>query len=185
MATGFKLTRKGITANLEPGERDLLRKLFSDVQELLEPDTAADTDPLAAMVGIDPSAAVPDDSALLRLLPNGTTDNDDDALEFRRFTERSLRESKQSALRAAALQLEAAPLRLDTEQAQLFARALNDVRLVLGDRLGIEDDETAERLHDITDPSKAEDVDGYLALVYNFVTWLQETLMQALLDSLN
>ncbi|UWX96189.1 DUF2017 domain-containing protein [Arthrobacter zhaoxinii] len=185
MATGFKLTRKGITANLEPGERDLLRKLFSDVQELLEPDTAADADPLAAMVGIDPSAAVPEDSALLRLLPSGTTGNDDDALEFRRFTERSLRESKQGALRSAALQLEAAPLRLDTEQAQLFARALNDVRLVLGDRLGIEDDETAERLHDITDPSKAQDVDGYLALVYNFVTWLQETLMQALLESLN
>ncbi|MCQ1945272.1 MULTISPECIES: DUF2017 domain-containing protein [unclassified Arthrobacter] len=184
MATGFKLTRKGITANLEPGERDLLRKLFSDVQALLEPDTAADADPLAAMVGIDPSAAVPDDSALLRLLPAGTTGNDDDALEFRRFTERSLRESKQSALRAAALQLEAAPLRLDTEQAQLFARALNDVRLVLADRLGLEDDEDAERLHDITDPSKAEDLDGYLALVYNFVTWLQETLMQALLDSL-
>ncbi|MCC3290594.1 MULTISPECIES: DUF2017 domain-containing protein [unclassified Arthrobacter] len=184
MATGFKLTRKGITANLEPGERDLLRKLFSDVQALLEPDTAADTDPLAAMVGIDPSAAVPDDSALLRLLPAGTTGNDDDALEFRRFTERTLRESKQGALRAAALQLEAAPLRLDTEQAQLFARALNDVRLVLADRLGLEDDEDAERLHDITDPSKAEDLDGYLALVYNFVTWLQETLMQALLDSL-
>ncbi|MCQ1952934.1 DUF2017 domain-containing protein [Arthrobacter jinronghuae] len=184
MATGFKLTRKGITANLEPGERDLLRKLFSDVQSLLEPDTAADADPLAAMVGIDPSAAVPDDSALLRLLPNGTTGNDDDALEFRRFTERTLRESKQAALRAAALQLETAPLRLDTEQAQLFARALNDVRLVLADRLGLENDEDAERLHDITDPSKAEDLDGYLALVYNFVTWLQETLMQALLGSL-
>ena len=184
MATGFKLTRKGITANLEPGERDLLRKLFSDVQALLEPDTAADADPLAAMVGIDPSAAVPEDSALLRLLPNGTTGNDDDALEFRRFTERSLRESKQSALRAAALALEASPLRLDTEQAQLFARALNDVRLVLADRLDLQDDEDAERLHDITDPSKAEDLDGYLALVYNFVTWLQETLMQALLDSL-
>ncbi|MCC9173004.1 DUF2017 domain-containing protein [Arthrobacter sp. zg-Y179] len=185
MATGFKLTRKGITANLEPEERDLLRKLFSDVQALLEPDTAADADPLAAMVGIDPSAAVPEDSALLRLLPNGTTGNDDDALEFRRFTERTLRESKQAALRAAALQLEAAPLRLDTEQAQLFARALNDVRLVLADRLGLENDEDAERLHDITDPSKAEDLDGYLALVYNFVTWLQETLMQALLGSLN
>ncbi|MCC3276964.1 DUF2017 domain-containing protein [Arthrobacter sp. zg-Y40] len=184
MATGFKLTRKGITANLEPGERDLLRKLFADVQSLLEPDTAADADPLAAMVGIDPSAVAPEDPALLRLLPNGT-EAEDDALEFRRFTERSLRESKQAALRAAALQLETGPLRLDAEQARLFARALNDVRLVLGDRLGLADDEDAERLHDITDPSKAQDVDGYLALVYNFVTWLQETLMQALLDTLN
>ena len=183
MATGFKHTRKGITANLEPGERDLLRKLFSDVQSLLEPDTAADADPLAAMVGIDSSAAPPEDPALLRLLPNGTPE-DGEALEFRRYTERGLRESKQAALRAAALQLETGPLRLDREQAQLFARALNDVRLVLADRLGVVDDEDAERLHDITDPSKAQDVDGYLALVYNFVTWLQETLMQALLRDL-
>ena len=184
MATGFKLTRKGITANLEPGERDLLRKLFVDVQALLEPDTAADADPLAAMVGIDTAASVPTDPALLRLLPNGLKGDEEGALEFRRFTERSLRESKQAALRAAALQLESVPLRLDTEQAQLFARALNDVRLVLGDRLGLDTDEDAERLQDITDPSRALDVDGYLALVYNFVTWLQDTLMKALLNSL-
>ena len=184
MATGFKLTRKGITATLEPGERDLLRRLFADVQELLEPDTAADSDPLAAMVGIDTTAAVPQDPALLRLLPNGIEGNDEDALEFRRFTERSLRETKQSALRAAALQLESTPLRLDPAQAGLFARALNDVRLVLGDRLGLATDEDAERLQDITDPAKARDMDGYLALVYNFVTWLQDTLMQALLKSL-
>ena len=32
------------------------------------------------------------------------------------------------------------------------------------------------------DWSQAEDVETYLALVYNFMTWLQETLMQALLD---
>lgn len=184
MATGFKLTRKGITANLEPGERDLLRKLFSDVQALLEPETAADADPLAALVGIDSSAREPEDPALLRLLPNGTAGSEEEALEFRRFTERSLRESKQAALRAAALQLETGSIRLDAEQAQLFARALNDVRLVLGDRLDLSNDEDAERLQEITDPSKAQDIDGYLALVYNFVTWLQETLMQALLDSL-
>lgn len=183
MASGFKLTRKGITASLETGERELLRSLFADVITMLEPDTPASEDPLAAMVGLDSSAEVPTDSALLRLLPSAM-DDDGEALEFRRLTERSLREAKTGALRAASLHLEATPLHLDSEQARLFASALNDVRLVLADRLDIQTDEDAERLHDIRDPGKARDVDGYLALVYNFVTWLQETLMQALLRSL-
>ncbi|MBP3034692.1 DUF2017 domain-containing protein [Arthrobacter sp. zg-ZUI100] len=184
MASGFKTTRKGISASLEAGERELLRSLFADVLQMLEPDTPADADPLAAMVGLDAQAFVPSDPALHRLLPDGVHGDDDESLEFRRLTERSLRETKIGALRAAALLLESKPLLLNQEQAQYFARALNDVRLVLADRLGLETDEDAEALHDITDPSQAQDVDGYLALVYNFVTWLQETLMQAMLRSL-
>jgi hypothetical protein len=54
---------------------------------------------------------------------------------------------------------------------------------VLADRLGIETDEDAARLHGIDDFADAEDVEAYLALVYNFVTWLQESLLQALLSS--
>ncbi|MSR99352.1 DUF2017 domain-containing protein [Arthrobacter sp. BL-252-APC-1A] len=184
MATGFKLTRKGITAQLEPGERSLLRGLFSDVTTMLEPESAAHEDPLAAMVGLDASAEVPGDPAMLRLLPDAVRENDADALEFRRLTERSLREGKIGSLRAASLALESSPLNLDPAQARHFAQALNDVRLVLGSRLGLETDEDAEALHDITEPGDAQNVDEYLALVYNFVTWLQETLMKALLDSL-
>ncbi|MCC3280853.1 DUF2017 domain-containing protein [Arthrobacter caoxuetaonis] len=184
MATGFKLTRKGITAHLEPGERTLLRGLFSDVITMLTPDTPAHTDPLAAMVGMDTSAEVPRDPALLRLLPDAVHGNDDDALEFRRLTERSLREGKIGSLQAASLALESNQMHLDPEQARHFAQALNDVRLVLGSRLDLRTDEDAEALHSITEPGDAEDVEQYLALVYNFVTWLQETLMKALLDTL-
>ncbi|MDN3483419.1 DUF2017 domain-containing protein [Arthrobacter sp. APC 3897] len=184
MATGFKSTRKGISASLDAGERELLRSLFADVLNMLEPETPADADPLAAMVGLDTSARVPDDSALRRLLPDGVHGDDDEALEFRRLTERSLRENKTAALRAASVLLESKQLLLNADQAQYFARALNDVRLVLADRLGLETDEDTERLHGITDPSQARDVDGYLALVYNFITWLQETLMQAMIRSL-
>lgn len=184
MTTGFKLTRKGITASLEPGERDLLRGLFADVAGMLEPETPSHEDPLAALVGLDSSAEVPGDPALLRLLPDGVQGDDDDALEFRRLTERSLREGKIGALRAASMALESSPLHLDAEQARHFARALNDVRLVLGARLGLATDEDAEALHSITEPADAGDVDEYLALVYNFATWLQETLMKALLETL-
>ncbi len=185
MAKAFKRTRRGIGGYLEPGERELLRRLFEDVIELLEPEEPAHQDPLAAMVGVDGQARVPEDSALLRLLPNAVGNDDEEALEFRRLTERSLREGKIGALRAAALLVEKREAVLTGEQAQLMSRALNDVRLVLADRLGIESDADAERLHGIDDWAKADDVDTYLALVYNFVSWLQETLMQAMLEGLD
>lgn len=183
MAKAFKRTRRGIAGHLEPGERQLLGRLFQDIIALLEPEEPGNTDPLAALVGVDAQATVPADSALLRLLPNAVQDDDVEALEFRRLTERSLREGKIGALRASALFLEQREPVLSTEQAQLLAKALNDVRLVLADRLAVETEEDADRLRDVDDWSKADDVDTYLALVYNFVTWLQETLMQALLDT--
>jgi hypothetical protein len=35
------------------------------------------------------------------------------------------------------------------------------------------------------DWAQAEDVESYLALVYNFTTWLQESLVQAMVHSLD
>jgi hypothetical protein len=185
MAKAFRNTRKGITGELERAERDLVRRLFDDVIGMLEPADRADEDPLAALVGLDATASKPEDSALLRLLPDGVKDNDDESLEFRRFTERSLREDKVAALRAGSLLLEQNPLQLTPEQAQLLGRAINDVRLVLADRLDIETDEDAQALHEIDDWSQAEDLQTYLALVYNFLTWLQESLVQSLLAGLH
>jgi hypothetical protein len=185
MAKAFRNTRKGITGELERAERDLIRRLFDDVISMLERTDRADEDPLAALVGLDVTASKPEDSAVLRLLPDGVKDNDGESLEFRRFTERSLREDKVAALRAGSLLLEQNPIQLAPEQAQLLGRAINDVRLVLADRLDIETDEDAQALHEIDDWSQAEDLQTYLALVYNFLTWLQESLMQSLLAGLH
>lgn len=184
MAKAFRNTRKGIAGYLEPGERDLVRKLFGDIITMLEPDEVANEDPLAALVGLDEKAETPSDPAMFRLLPNAVNNDDDEALEFRRLTERSLREAKVGALRAASLALDSSRLLLNYEQGQIFSRALNDVRLVLARRLDIESPEDAERIHEVLEPSQAEDVEQYLALVYNFTTWLQESLMQALLEQL-
>lgn len=186
MAKPFKSTRRGITGALEPGEARLLGALLDDVVSMLEPETAPSEDPLAAMVGMsdtDADATVPGDSAVRRLLPDAVRGDDDEALAFRRLTERSLREQKIGALRSSALLLESSPMTLTGEQARLLAQALNDVRLVLADRIGIETEEDAERLHDIADSKDVDDVDSYLALVYNFVTWLQESLVQAMLKA--
>ncbi|PYI39673.1 DUF2017 domain-containing protein [Arthrobacter psychrolactophilus] len=184
MAKAFSAGRRGITGFLEPAERDLLRKLFADIITMLEPERPAHEDPLAALIGLDMEVQVPSDPALLRLLPHAVKNDDDSALEFRQLTERSLRETKIGALRAASLSLESEKLVLDPESAKLWAMALNDVRLVLAERLEIRDEEDAERVHEVQDWDEADDVESYLSLVYNFVTWLQESLLQAMLSEL-
>ena len=55
---------------------------------------------------IDPDAERPDDPALARLLPDAYADDDEASAEFRRFTERTLRETKMRAPLSAS-----APLR--------------------------------------------------------------------------
>lgn len=183
MAQGFRPTRKGITARFEEPEKQLLQKLFADVAEALAPDRPVSEDPLERLLGVSGDTSAPEDSALHRLLPDGSPDPER-AAEFRRYTERGLREAKIGGLKQAALALEAQPVRLDPEQAQVFGRALNDVRLVLADRLGIRSEEDAERVGRYDDWSAIEDVETYMSLLYNFVSWLQETLVQALLHDL-
>jgi hypothetical protein len=185
VAKAFKYGLKGITGHLETAERELLRGLIDDVVSMLEPREAADQDPLAALVGLDLDVREPTDRALLRLLPNVMKDDDAGSLEFRQLTERSLRESKIGALRAAAMGLDRKELTLTQDEARLWSMALNDIRLVLAERLDIRDEADADHVHAMQDWSQAEDVESYLALVYNFTTWLQESLVQSMMASMD
>lgn len=184
VAKAFKYGLKGITGYLEPAERELLRSLIDDVISMLEPAESASEDPLTALIGLDMNVQEPSDRALRRLLPNVTKNDDAASLEFRQLTERSLRENKIGALRAAALGLDTNDVVLSPADARLWSQALNDVRLVLAERLDIRDDADADHVHTMQDWSQAEDVESYLALVYNFTTWLQESLVQAMLQSM-
>ena len=56
---------------------------------------------------------------------------------------------------------------------------------MLADRLQIVDEETAEEVGTFTDPSQIETQEEYMAVVYNFVSWVQDSLMLAMLDSLD
>ena len=56
---------------------------------------------------------------------------------------------------------------------------------MLADRLYIVDEETAEDIAAFTDPSKIETQEEYMAVVYNFVSWVQDSLMLAMLDGLD
>ena len=185
VAKAFKYGLKGITGYLEPTERELLRSLIDDVISMLEPEEREGQDPLAALIGLDMDVAEPTDRAVKRLLPNVVKDDGAASLEFRQLTERSLRETKIGALRAAALDLDKDEIILTPEGAKHWSMALNDVRLVLAERLDIRDEEDAEHVHLMQDWSQAEDVESYLTLVYNFSTWLQESLVQAMLQSMD
>jgi hypothetical protein len=197
MAKRFKRRRDGtVVARLEEPEIALLARLFADVQALLEPDVASAAPSWAADLGLDDlagdpdrPAGLPDDPALARLLPDARRDDPAASAEFRRLTERSLRERKRAAHRTALDVLRTwsddvdAPQTMDREQAHAFTAALTDVRLVLADRIGIRTDEDAEALHELEegDPS---DPTVWLAMVYDFTTWVQESLTGVLLETL-
>lgn len=185
MARKFGRTRHGIEARLEDPERDLLAQLFADVEEMLHDPAASDADPLAAMVGISENAVRPEDPALLRLLPDASREDDEIAGEFRRFTERGLRARKRQALATARATLERpGPLRLSEAEAEAWLTSLTDVRLVLAERLGLRTDEDAEALHAVLLAGAEDDPRAWLAAVYDFLTWLQETLVTVLAESL-
>ncbi|BDZ58733.1 hypothetical protein GCM10025872_23900 [Barrientosiimonas endolithica] len=60
--------------------------------------------------------------------------------------------------------------------------ALSDVRLVLGERLGLRTDEDSARLEQIVaEADDFEDPAVMAAMIYDLLTWLQESVAQALL----
>ena len=150
----------------------------------------------------------PPDPALDRLLPTAHRDDPEMAAEFRRLTEHGLRERKVAnlAIAIAALQDpdggggEASAgsagdqgkggdrgrggdkVRLDLVQAQALVVALTDVRLLLGERLGLRTDDDADALQDRLDAASEDDPQLYLAAYYDFLTWLQESLAHALMS---
>jgi hypothetical protein len=174
----FRRARKGgVVATFGADEARVFRHVLLEMVELLGPDDTVEEDPLAAAVGIGTSTTTPDDPALARLFPDGYTDDADASADFRRYTEPGLRAAKREALQTALATLEEPGERvaLTAEQAEAWLRALNDTRLVLGERLGV-----TETLEEVV--AQLEDDDPRLGLfwVYDRLTYLQESLVQAL-----
>jgi Domain of unknown function (DUF2017) len=145
------------------------------------------------------AAPEPRDPAMERLLPSANRQDPELAAEFRRLTEHGLRQRKAANLATAISALRAGQgakrdgekkdrekkdrdkVSLSLEQAQALVVALTDVRLVLGERLGLETDDDAEAIHDRIEAASEDDPQLYLAACYDFLTWLQESLIQALM----
>ena len=127
------------------------------------------------------------DPAVQRLLPEGRSGDDHNAgsQQFRELAQDDIRQEKIADLQRAYALLQSGSLMLSRKEAEAFSRALNQVRLVLSSRLNIESERDAERVHSIGSVDQATDVESYMALLYNFVSWLQESLMQALIGDLS
>jgi len=123
------------------------------------------------------------DPAMERLLPSAHRDDPALSAEFRRLTEHGLRELKAANLMTAISALQAhegESVRLNMDQAQATVVALTDVRLLLGARLGLRTDDDAEALQERLGAAAEDDPQMHLAAYYDFMTWLQESLIQAL-----
>lgn len=123
------------------------------------------------------------DPALERLLPAGNRTDDQVSAEFRRLTEHGLRTRKARHLESAiaALRAPGSGVDLDERTAIDMVVALTDVRLVLGERLGLRDDADVERLEEELATMDEDDPRLHAMSVYDFLTWLQETLATAML----
>jgi len=168
----------GVVLQLTGDDVALLTAWVGELAGLVAPDRAESADPIAAMVGLDASRDRPDDPALQRLFPDGYRDDEAAAADFRRYTEHDLRQAKADRAEVVLESLRArsggTDLVLDADQARAWLGTLNDLRLVLGTRLGITDEEAAEEWPDDDDPRAP-------ALVaYHWLTYLQGTLVEAM-----
>ncbi|MCU1538004.1 MAG: hypothetical protein JWP82_2355 [Humibacillus sp.] len=197
MARAFMTEPAGFVAVLDEGERRVLSGLLQQTRELLSPaveSTGDAFDDLVASMGVslseqpDGTAGSADpghrDPALDRLLPSAHRGDDAVAAEFRRLTEEGLRQRKSANLDVAVARVEAATddrVVLDATTAPAFLIALTDVRLLLGERMGMRTEEDAEALHAAMETIDDDDPLGYAMAWYDFLTWLQETLTHALM----
>ncbi len=197
---GFTRTVKGLECWLDPELAAAIRRSAREVQELIASEPAveglAGLDPeksseigtftelqamlasgtLAGLAGL--GGEVPplsDDPALARLFPVAYEDAEQ-AEEYRRFTYTELHTAKIAGLEQLCDQLALAPdIVLDDESGAVWLSALNDLRLVIGSRIGITEDngEAFEAL-------PPTDMRALAYGLYVILTSLQDSLVEAL-----
>jgi hypothetical protein len=184
VAFGFRRTLTGrVTGRLDVVERGLLRTLIEQLVGMIEPPESPGADPLAVELGLEDLDSGVEHIGLLddrdpvldRLFPPGYEDAAE-ALEFRRFTELGLRQQKvAAALSVLATLDDGDKITLDEAQSMAWLTTLNDLRLALSVRLGIEGEADHQRLQAL--PEDDEQFVQYQ--LYDFLTYLQETLVRA------
>ena len=138
----------GYQVRLEPEERTLLQTLAAELQGVVASD--------------DPAAA--------RLAPPAYEDDEANA-EYRRLVGDGLTAGR--VVNAKTLARTSTAERIEEADAEAWCGALNDLRLVLGERLGV----TEDLYEDGIDPN---DPRAYELAVYAWLTWLQGELVEAL-----
>jgi hypothetical protein len=175
----------GARAWLAAAEASLLRSLVGQVMSLVEPEDLEGPGPsedaelaaLEAMVHGPGADKPPEDPVLARLLPDGYRDDPDAAGEFRKYTEPALRSAKHQAAQEMLDTLPEAGgrIQLTDDQALSWLKALNDVRLALGVRLGV-----TEEFEEQWGRLKPDDPQWSAFEVYAWLGAVQESLVQAM-----
>jgi hypothetical protein len=181
----FRAIPGGAACYFEPAQAGVIRGLVGQVAELVQidrvgPSKADDADApdeLEMLLGLSGNDELPDDPVLARLLPDAYRGDSQASAEFRRYTEEGLRSAKINSAQAvlASLPAEGGEVVLTEQECEQWLRALNDVRLALGTRLGITDEDADLGADFSADESRA----AYL-WVYQWLAYLQDSLIEAL-----
>jgi hypothetical protein len=140
----------GIELALSRDERTLLAGLAAELRAQLDGDT--------------------DEPSLRRLFPPAYEDAADERA-YRDLAGDSLLDGRRAALKLLAETVDRD--RLSAEEADAWLRALNDLRLVLGTRLDVQEDTFAADL-------RRDDPNAPALAVYGYLSWIQEQLVAAL-----
>lgn len=146
----IRRTRQGdYRLRLPAHERTLLRSLPGQLRVLLQSD----------------------DPALERLFPSAYPDDPARDAEFRDLVRGELLDRRLSAIEVMERTLEKD--RLDEEELQAWVATINDLRLVLGTRLGVTEDLDLEAVPD-------DDPRAPAFALYAYLTWLEEQAVEEL-----
>lgn len=210
MAHAFRRRADGTLAcRLDGEEKAIIAQVAQETADLIRADLGVDADGdvlRRAAQSEDPlrrleaefagrEARTPSDSAVRRLFPAASEDPDL-ADEYRRLAQQDLADGKLTDLRRVMQILDRtgsghSEVVIDDDESMALLRALNDVRLVLADRLGLQRDgdfDTVRMLQQIgeqvegAEPVGDEDHVGsdIVIAVYELLSWLQESLLRAL-----
>ena len=143
--------RRGqLRLRLLPPEAEALGQLFDELDSLIA----------------DPQ---PEDPVVQRLYPAAYRDDEAAEREYRELTESSLREEQAERLAACRADLASGTeIGLDAEAGTRWIQALNDLRLAVGTRLGVTEDDVPSGEHESR-------------MIYYWLTHLQDDIVQALM----
>jgi hypothetical protein len=139
-----------VELRLSRDERSLLTGVVAELRALLD--------------------GAPGDPSLRRLFPPAY-DEAEDERAYRDLMGSELLDGRRAALDIVAQTVDRE--RLNPEEADAWLRALNDLRLVLGTRLDVQEDTFAAEL-------RRDDPRAPALAVYGYLSWMQEQLIAAL-----
>ncbi|MFC7811309.1 DUF2017 domain-containing protein [Streptomyces olivaceus] len=190
----------GAAVALDDVEISIIRSLAVQLLELIGPGPAGDAsdDPLAELFAEGPSEP-PSDPVLRRLFPDAYGDPQgtpqareaeeqrEYSAEFRRYTENDLRAGKREGALTVIRALDGvasasaggggAVLKLSADDSRQWLGTLNDLRLAIGSRLDIADEDDTDLLYRLPD----DDPRKPMVMAYLWLGGLQESLVATLL----